>query len=232
MSFSFGEILAAHGRAGDHRRRDPACVMGLASLTVFIERVFTLRRSRSASRAFAARSPPRPAGGERRRDPRRRRRAQARPPGAHRPHRRHDLLARLQHARHLGAAAGRAHPAPPRALHRGGRRRPASRPRGAGVGRLGGAVRRPARHRGRHHLGLPGHRGDRLGRPVVGVGRHQRGAHRDRPRPRGRDPGGARLQLPHQRDRPRRGRARTARRASCSTRSRTGQERSGTERSA
>jgi biopolymer transport protein ExbB len=53
MSFSFGEIFQHMGV--------PAMVvaavlvvMGLASLTVFIERVITLRRSRAQSRAFAA----------------------------------------------------------------------------------------------------------------------------------------------------------------------------------
>lgn len=53
MSFSFGEIWQHMGV--------PALVvavvlvvMGLASLTVFIERIITLRRSRAASRAFAA----------------------------------------------------------------------------------------------------------------------------------------------------------------------------------
>ena len=91
-------------------------------------------------------------------------------------------------------------------------------PRGARLGRIGGAVRRPARHRARHHQRLPGHRVDRLRRPVVGVGRHHRGAGRDRARSRGRDPGRARLQLP---DRPRSPATRarsTPPPASCSTR--------------
>ena len=53
MSFSFGEIWAHMGV--------PAMIiagvlltMGLASLTVFVERMFALRRSRQASRRFAA----------------------------------------------------------------------------------------------------------------------------------------------------------------------------------
>ncbi len=57
MSFSFADIWQHMGV--------PALivaailgVMGLASLTVFVERVFTLRRSRSASRAFATKVAP------------------------------------------------------------------------------------------------------------------------------------------------------------------------------
>ena len=57
MSFSFTEIWQHMGV--------PALVvaailvvMGLASLTVFVERVFTLRRSRAASRAFAGKVAP------------------------------------------------------------------------------------------------------------------------------------------------------------------------------
>ena len=52
MSFSFIEIWQHMGLAA----LDVAAVlvvMGLASLTVFVERILTLRRSRAASRAFA-----------------------------------------------------------------------------------------------------------------------------------------------------------------------------------
>ena len=58
-----------------------------------------------------------------------------------------------------------------------------------------------ARHGRRHHHGLPGHRGHRLGRSGRRVGRYFRSARRDGPRARRRDSGGVVLQLP---DRPHR----------------------------
>jgi len=63
MSFSYAEIWQHMG--------GPALaiagvllIMGLASLTVFLERIFTLRRSRAASRAFAASAGDKLRGGE------------------------------------------------------------------------------------------------------------------------------------------------------------------------
>lgn len=53
MSFSFGEIWQ-HMGVPAMIVAGVLVIMGLASLTVFIERIITLRRSRAESRAFAA----------------------------------------------------------------------------------------------------------------------------------------------------------------------------------
>ena len=53
-----------------------------------------------------------------------------------------------------------------------------------------------ARHGGRRHLGVPGHRRDGLGRYRLGVGRYFRSARRDRARSGRRHPGRVVLQLP------------------------------------
>ena len=67
---------------------------------------------------------------------------------------------------------------------------------GARDHRLDGAVRRAARHGRRRHHGVPGHRGQRVGRPRRRVGRYRRSARRNGARPRRRDSGGVVLQLP------------------------------------
>ena len=112
-------------------------IMGLASLTVFVERIITLRRSRAASRPFAGAVGADVDGG----DDRRRHRASARASIQARPLRAScarpaDLPARARNRRHLRPHAGRAHAPSPRALHGGDRRRPAARLRVlASVGR-------------------------------------------------------------------------------------------------
>ena len=72
---------------------------------------------------------------------------------------------------------------------------------GARDDRLDGSVRRTARHGRRRHRGVPGHRGQRVGRHRRRLGRYRGSARRDRARPRRRDSGGVVLQLP---DRPHR----------------------------
>ncbi len=180
-------------------------VMGLASLTVFIERIIALRRSRAASRSFAA--------------------------AVAEPMQRGDIdailsasegrtaghLARVVrsglttywHATKTADISGLT-PAERtrRHLERYMEEIGADLRRGLAVlasvgsvapfvGLLGTVVGIITR--------VPGHRGDRIGRPLVGVGGHQRGARRDGAGSRGRDPRGARLSLPHQSDRARRG---------------------------
>ena len=66
---------------------------------------------------------------------------------------------------------------------------------------LDGAVRRPARHGRRCHLGVSGHRGQRLGRYRRRVGRYRGSARRDSARSRCRHSGGVVLQLPDGTDR-------------------------------
>ena len=60
--------------------------------------------------------------------------------------------------------------------------RPQARRRGAGDHRRDGPVRRTARHGRRHHHGVPGHRGHRVGRHRRRVGRYRGSARRDRAR--------------------------------------------------
>ena len=153
MSVQLDRDVAAHGRAGDGRRRASWSSWGSRR-----SRCSSSASSRCGGRArrraqFAAAVAERPAGGQHR-APCSREAAKypARPPAARRALGARDLLARARDRRHLRPHARRAHAPPPRALPRGARRRPAARARRAGVGRLGGAVRRPARHRGRHHL--------------------------------------------------------------------------------
>src|SRR5262245_44183867 len=175
-------------------------VMGLSSLTVFIERILTMRRSRAASAQFAAES-----GGHLREDMLETVIAEAEKyPDGHLPRVVKTALATYRHARDT-ADVSQLSPAERTARHRerykagsgsDPRRRPAARTGRARIGRVGGAVRRAARHGARHHLRVPGHRLDRIRRPVRRVLRHLRGTYRDRARPRRRHPLGARLQLP------------------------------------
>ena len=89
-----------------------------------------------------------------------------------------------------------------RDLAPGGGARSEARPLDRRHDRLAGAVRRPVRHRGRHHPRLPRHGGARRGRLRGRGGGHLRGADRDRRGPRRRDRRAALLQLPADARRP------------------------------
>ena len=176
-------------------------VMGLASLTVFIERILTLRRSRQASRRFAAES------------------------GSHRA-RRHDRRPSSRRPASTSTATCPRLVQWPRSRPTGTRARPPTSRSSPPAERTRRHLERYLEEVGadlRRGLAVLASVGSvapfvgllgtvvgiisafqgiasaRLGRPLLGLGRHQRGAHRDRARPRGRDPGGARVQLPHRR---------------------------------
>ena len=200
---------------GGRRSSSPSCCSSWdsSSLTVFIERLLTLRRSRRASRRS---SPPRSGGHLRADDARDRDRGGRQVPNGHLPRLVKTALATLRHARET-ADVSRCRRRSARAGTWSATWR-TSAPTCAAAWRCS---RRSVRSRRSSDCSAPCSESSPPSRASprrgsgglsVGVGRHLGGAHRDGARSRGRHPVGARLQLPVHQDRPRRGCAQQRRR--------------------